>query len=108
MIPERVRPTLRVREVVRGEAFPNFRDHGRTVDAPLLRVLASLQRQYGEAFASESGLRAMIWQDTGHMPGVDTIPTALERLERQGLLQQQWLKAGGIKPDGGVCSKGTR
>ena len=104
----RPRPRVGVREKIRGEAYPNFRDHGKTVDAALLHVLASLQRRYGEAFASESGLRAMIWQDIGHMPGVDTIPTALERLQRQGLLEQQWLRAGGVKPDGTVCAHGTR
>jgi hypothetical protein len=97
-----------VREVVPRTEFPNFRDHSRMVDGPLLNVLASLQKQYGEAFAAESGLRRMICEDTGHMPGVDTIPTALERLEAQGLLTQEWLRAGGIKPDGTPCLKGTR
>jgi hypothetical protein len=90
------------------DRFPNFRDHGRMVDRPLLDVLASLQKRYGEAFASEAGLRRMICEDVGHMPGVDTVPTALERLERQGVLVQQWLKPGGVKPDGSPCTFGTR
>lgn len=101
-------PKLRTREVVARDRFPNFRDHGRMVDRPLLDVLASLQKRYGEAFASEAGLRRMICQDTGHMPGVDTIPTALERLEAQGLVAQRWLKPGGILPGGGPCTYGTR
>lgn len=50
----------------------------------------------------------MIHDDTGHMPGVDTITTALERLELQGLIAQEWLFAGGIKPDGEQASKGMR
>jgi hypothetical protein len=99
---------LRTREVVPISEHPNFRDHGRTVDAPLLRVLANLQRRHGECFASEAGLRRMICEDVGHMPGVDTVPCALERLEAQGLLEQRWLKPGGILPDGSVCTHGTR
>lgn len=96
------------REVFPRTEAPNFRDAGMMVDAPLLNVVASLQKRYGEAFASEAGLRQMIAQDTGHMPGVDTIPCALERLERQGLVRQVWLKPGGIKPDGSPCTYGTR
>ena len=65
------------REVFPRTEAPNFRDAGMMVDAPLLNVVASLQKRYGEAFASEAGLRQMIAQDTGHMPGVDTIPRAL-------------------------------
>jgi hypothetical protein len=78
------------------------------VDGPLLKVLASLQRRYGESFASEAGLREMVCGDTGHMPGVDTIPCALERLEEQGVLAQEWLTPGGIMPDGAPCTYGTR
>jgi hypothetical protein len=87
---------------------PNFRDHGRMVDGPLLRVVTSLQRKYGQCWASEAGLRQMICQDTGHMPGVDTVRRALDRLEHQGLLVQQQLVPGGIKPDGSPCTYGTR
>jgi hypothetical protein len=105
--PLRVRK-LRTREVVPRTEFPNFRDSGMTVDRALLRILGNLQRKYGESFAAESGLRRMIAEDTGLMPGVDTIPTALERLEAQGLLTQEWLLAGGIKPDGAECTSGTR
>lgn len=99
---------LRTRERVSTSEHPNFRDHGRTVDAPLLNVLASLQKKHGESFASEAGLRRMICEDVGHMPGIDTVPSALERLEAQGLLEQRWLKPGGILPDGSVCTHGTR
>jgi|GEM_PF-6331973 hypothetical protein len=99
---------LRTREVVARDRFPNFRDHGRMVDIPLLRVLASLQKKHGEAFASEAGLRRMICEDVGHMPGVDTVPSALERLERRGVVQQEWLLRGGLMPDGSECRRGTR
>jgi|HubBroStandDraft_3_1064219.scaffolds.fasta_scaffold00119_2 hypothetical protein len=63
-----------------------------TVDASLLAVVASLQRRHGEAYASEAGLRKMVAENVGHMPGVDTIPCALERLERRGILKQVWLQ----------------
>src|ERR1700682_3720959 len=99
---------LRVREVVSRDRFPNFRDHGKMVDRPLLDLLARLQKRYGEAWASEDGLRRMICEDVGHMPGVDTIACAPERLERQGAVRQFWLKPGGIKPDGSPCTFGTR
>lgn len=98
----------KTREVIPRDVAPNFKDHGRTVDAHLLRVIGNLQKRWGEAFASEAGLRFALYQDTGHMPGVDTIPCALERLERQGVLEQRWLKPGGILPDGSVCTYGTR
>jgi len=99
---------LRTREVVPRSVAPNLRDHGKTCDRDLLRILGHLQAQHGEAWASEAGLRRMFWQDTGHCPGVDTIRTALERLERQGVLEQIWLKPGGILPTGSVCTHGTR
>ncbi len=50
----------------------------------------------------------MICEDTGLMPGLDTVRRALARIERQGIVEQRWLVAGGILPDGNVCSKGTR
>jgi hypothetical protein len=103
---EVVRP--RTREVIPTTVHPNFRDHGKTVDAPLLRNVGNLSRKNGEAIASEAGYRKMICEDTGHMPGVGTIPAALDRLAKQGLLQQVWLKPGGILPDGSVCTHGTR
>ena len=99
---------LRTREVVPTSRHPNFRDHGRMVDRPLLAVIGSLMKKHGECFASEAGLRRMICEDTGHMPGVDTIPTALERLEATGILTQKWLKPGGLLPDGSPCTYGTR
>lgn len=99
---------LRTREVVPKSEFPNFRDHGRTVDRALLDLIARLQKRYGEAFASEASLRRMVCEDTDFMPGLDTIRRALTRLERQGLLEQHWLRAGGERPDGLVCTHGTR
>jgi hypothetical protein len=101
-------PKLKTREVVPRSLHPNFRDHGRMVDGPLLHVLSSLVKKHGEAFASEAGLRRMICEDSGHMPGVDTIPCALERLEATGILTQRWLKPGGLLPDGSPCTFGTR
>jgi hypothetical protein len=50
----------------------------------------------------------MIFEDTGHMPGVGTIAKALERLGEQGLLAQLWLVPGQILPDNNVCTHGTR
>ncbi len=87
-----------------------------TVDAPLLAVVASLQRRHGEAYASEAGLRKMIAENTAHMPGVDTVPCALERLERRGILKQIWLqpsdkrtgRAADILPTGERVVFGTR
>ncbi len=107
VLPLRVRK-IGTREVVPRTEYPNLRDHGRTVDARLLRMLGNLQKTHGEAFASEAGLRRMFCEDTGHMPGLDTIRRALERLERQGVLEQVWLRRGGILPDGRECSAGTR
>ena len=101
-------PDLAVREVVPRTRHPNFRDHHMTVDRPLMDLVWSLTKRYGEAFASESGLRRMLCEDTGHMPGVDTVPCALERLEGMGLLAQDWLLKGGIMPDGEPCHAGTR
>lgn len=100
------RPRARAR--VSTSIHPNFRDHGRMVDSGLLRIVARLQQRFGQCWASEAGLRQMICQDTGHMPGVDTVRRALERLERQGLLLQEYLLPGGIKPDGSPCTHGTR
>ncbi len=106
-------PTVKIRrpktrEVIPRGEVPNFRDHGKTVDGPLLRLLSNLARKHGAAFASEAGLRHMLAEDTGHMAGVDTIPCALERLERQGILEADWLKPGGILPGGETCTYGTR
>jgi hypothetical protein len=100
------RQRLKTRQVVRD--LPNFRDHGRTVDRPLLALLANLQRRHGKAWASEAQLRAMTFEDVEHMPGVSTLPKALNRLEAQGLLFQQHLLPGGILPDGSPCTHGTR
>jgi hypothetical protein len=99
-------PRLRARDVVRDR--PNFRDHGRTVDRPLLDLLVRLQARHGRAYASEAGLRRMICADTGHMPGVTTVQKALRRLGAQGLVVQVWLRAGQIMPDGAVSTHGTR
>jgi len=99
-------PRIASRERV--TTLPNFRSAGRTVDRPLLTLLARLQQKHGKAFASEGGLRRMIAQDTGHCPGVSTLQKALVRLGKQGLLVQVWLRAGQILPDHGVASHGTR
>jgi hypothetical protein len=107
LLREKVRK-LRVREVVPRTEFPNFRDCGKSVEPSLLRLLENLQKNHGRAFVSEAGLRRMIAEDTKHMPGVDTVPTALERFEHRGLIAQEWLLAGGIMPDGDQCKKGTR
>ena len=104
MTPERHR--LRARDVVRDR--PNFRDHGRTVDRPLLNLLTRLQERWGTAYASEGGLRTMMADDTGHVPGVTTVAKALRRLGAQGLVVQVWLRAGQIMPDGAVATHGTR
>jgi hypothetical protein len=107
MTPRAV-PDVASREVVPTTLWPNFRDHGRTVDRPLLRVATNLQRRYGRAWASEGGLRKAICEDTGHMPGKTTISKALVRLAVQGLVVQVWLVAGQILPTGEVCTHGTR
>lgn len=99
---------LGVREVVPRSEFPNFRDHGMQIEPPLLRLLENLQKNFGRAFVAESGLRQMLCENVGHMAGVDSIPQALERLEHRGLVAQEWLVAGGIKPDGEPCGKGMR
>lgn len=96
------RPGLR--EKIRG--IPNFRDHGKTVDAGLLRLLCRLQRRHGVAWFAEAGARKMLCEDVGHMPGVGTIPAALARLEASGLLTRDWCTRGSIMPDGSVASEG--
>jgi hypothetical protein len=100
-----LRRKIRTREVVRDE--PNFRDYGMTVERDLLRILGNLQKEYGEAWASEAGLRSMILQDRAHCPGVSTLPKALVRLQEQGLVEKVRLKPGGILPSGEVCTHGT-
>jgi hypothetical protein len=101
------RPGLRER-VSRLE-IPNFRDdRGGAVAPHLLRLLQRLQRRHGETWASESGLRHMIAQDTGHMPGVGTVPAVLDRLQRDGLLEQVWILGGSLLPSGEPAHHGTR
>jgi Fe2+ or Zn2+ uptake regulation protein len=97
---------MRTRERVVG--LPNLRDNGMTIDRHLLNLIGRLQHRWGHAFASEAGLRWMIFEDTGKMPGLDTVRRALKRLEVRGLIVQLWLYRGGIMPDGGVCTAGTR
>jgi len=101
-------PDFGIREVIPTTRFPNFRDHGKMVDRPLLRVLSSLQKGHCAAWASEASLRRMICEDTGHAPGVGTLPKALARLHRQGIVIALWLKPGGLMPDGSPCTYGTR
>ena len=97
-----------IREAVPTDKAPNFRDHGMMVDRWLLALITSLQRRYGECFASERWLRWMIFVNSGHLPGVGTIPAAIARLELCGLVVQVLLAPGGIKPDGAPCTYGTR
>jgi hypothetical protein len=107
MVSREVRP-IASRERVPTSEWPNFRDHGRMVDRALLHVAGNLQRKYGRSWASEAGLRRMICQDTGHMPGVTTIAKALVRLARYGVVVQVALAPGQLKPDGELCTHGTR
>jgi hypothetical protein len=106
-VTREVRP-IASRERVLTSEFPNFRDHGRMVDRALLRLTQNLQKRYGRGWASEGGLRRMIAQDTGHMPGVTTIAKALVRLARHGLVVQVHLVGGQVLPDGELCTHGTR
>lgn len=94
------------RAVVRD--LPNFRDNGRTVDTALLRLVCRLQEKWGRAFVSERSLRAMVYEDVQLMAGVSTIPKALVRLGKQGLVVQVWLIAGQMLPDGSTCTHGAR
>lgn len=96
------------REIVPRTAWPNFRDHRKSVDAALMHLLCNLQRAHGWSYASEAGLRQKICEDVGHMPGMDTVRRALDRLAELGLLHQVWLLKGGILPNGDVASAGTR
>lgn len=96
------------RERVLTSEFPNFRDHGRMVDRALLRLTQNLQKRYGRGWASEGGLRRMICQDTGHMPGISTVAKALVRLSREGLVVQVHLVGGQVLPDGELVTHGTR
>jgi hypothetical protein len=98
------------REVVPTSEFPNFRDHGRVVGRALLRIVGNLQKRHGKSFASEGGLRRMVCEDTGHMPGVTTIAKALVRLAGEGVLVQVHQRGGHgeVLPDGESCDHGTR
>ncbi len=96
------------REVVDRREWPNFRDSGRMVDRPLLRLATNLQGGQGRGWASEGGLRKMICEDTGHMPGTTTVAKALKRLGAQGLVVHVWITRGQILPNGEVCKYGTR
>lgn len=99
--------SLKTREVVPRSLCENFRDHGMSVELPLQRVGRSLQKKCGEAYASEARYREMIFEDTGHLPGVGTIPAALERLAAQGECRVEWLYGGGIMPTGEKSFHGT-
>jgi hypothetical protein len=73
----------------------------------LLKNVANLQRKHGEAWASEAGMRKMIGEDSGHMPGPSTVPKAVRRLAKHGLMLYRSLKKGDVMPDGSICRKGT-
>lgn len=101
------RPGLRKR--VPRAVCPNFRDdRGGAVAPHLIRLLQRLQKRHGEAWASEASLRHMVAQDSGHMPGVGTIPAVLDRLEESGLVEQVWILAGSLLPTGESAHHGTR
>jgi len=91
---------IKSREVVSTREYPNLRDHGRRCERDLLRLVKSLQRKHGTCYAAEPGLRKMIREDTGHMPGLDTVRVALRRMQERGLIWQVHCPAGGIMPDG--------
>lgn len=103
-LPSVERPALR--EPVPTSRHPNFRDHGKTVDAGLLRLLCRLQRKHSVAWFAEAGARKMLCEDVGHMPGVGTIPAALKRFEALGLIAHDWCTRGSVMPDGSVAAEG--
>jgi hypothetical protein len=107
--PREVR-SIASRERVPTSEFPNFRDHGRTVERTLLRIIGNLQKRQGTSWASEGGLRRMVCQDSRHMPGISTIAKALVRLAAEGLLVQVHQRGGHgeVLPDGEPCNFGTR
>jgi hypothetical protein len=74
---------------------PNLRDYGMTCDRDLLRIVQNLQQREGWARFSERVIRELFEQDTGHAPGVGTIPAALDRLAQDGTLYQIWMQKGG-------------
>jgi hypothetical protein len=88
--------------------MPSFRASGRTVDAPLLRLLQNLQARHGWAHVTEAGLRKMLAEDTGLRAGEDTVRQALDRIAAQGTLHQVWLVKGGVMPGGEVTYAGVR
>jgi hypothetical protein len=105
------RPWLPVRRPKLRESryseLPNFRNHAKQVDNWLLDTAASLQRKHGEAWASEAGWRKMIGEDSGHMAGPSTVPKAVRRLAKHGLVLYRNLRKGDVMPDGSLCRKGT-
>jgi hypothetical protein len=102
------RPKTRAR--VPTSEHPNFRDHGLSVERPLLALLCRLQTRYGygRMLVAEAGLRKMLGEDTGHMPGVCTVRHALRRLARQGTIVQEALTKGEVLPEGQVVQHGAR
>jgi hypothetical protein len=68
--------------------------------------MCRLQRRHGVAWFAEAGARKMLCEDVGHMPGVGTIPAALARLERQGIVTRDWCTRGSVMPDGSVAAEG--
>jgi hypothetical protein len=106
--PRAKRRPFGIRQRVPRDRAPGFREHGKMVDRSLLKLVCALQKRYGQAYASEDGLRWMIYQDSGHMPGVGTVRAALRRLERLGIVAQWWLAPGELLPDGEPCRAGTR
>jgi hypothetical protein len=88
--------------------IPNFRTNGKRTRRQVLRIIASLQRRDGVAAVTEAGIRCLIWQDTGCLPGKDTIKKCIDRLELDGVIGYDWLAKGADMPDGGECKVGVR
>jgi len=111
------RITLDIRE--KRSDLPNFRDHGMMVDAGLLKLVRNLQKlQGGYALVSERSLRAMMHEDTldcscggcdgkGHLPGVDTLRKAMQRLEPLGYIERRQVRRGSTRPDGELAQVGS-
>ena len=84
----------------------NFRDFGMTVDRAYLRLVENLQKRHGWAYGSDDAHRAMIEQDTGHLPGVGTLYAARVRFESRGQLESRWVRRGAMLPDGSIARVG--
>lgn len=100
----------KTREKVPTSEYPNLRDHGLSVEGPLLHLVGKLQARYGygRVVLSEAGARKMLCEDIGHMPGQDTVRKALRRLAGRGTIVQEPLTKGDVLPDGQIVQHGAR